>query len=103
MVIIPAGMEIFAGYGYKKFKDREDKYGPVPMQHHYLDAGNKLEDFWKEVDTDIVDGDKAKQSYDNTRDSIKEPQVKMLMTETFEKAKEVRCISSARLSVPDAV
>lgn len=100
---IPAGMEIFLDYGDSYFVSRQDKIGPVPLAHHYPAADKKLKRFWRRVDLDKMNDDTARELYKSTIDSMTDLKVKMLMPETFERAKEVRGISSARLSLPDAV
>mmetsp|Transcript_16707 Transcript_16707/g.23565 ORF Transcript_16707/g.23565 Transcript_16707/m.23565 type:complete len:1238 (-) Transcript_16707:47-3760(-) len=49
---IPAGMEIFVGYGENWFKHREKDLGIVPFSGDFEEADRLLRDFWEKIDKD---------------------------------------------------
>jgi hypothetical protein len=97
---MPAGMEIFAGYGDSWFEGREESFGPLPLSHDFEAADRLLQKFWK-----LVQGKEAfaQDLLTLMKELPERPHLKMAIPSTIKDAKKAKESSSAMMSVPNVI
>jgi len=97
---IPAGMEIFAGYGDSWFEGREDKFGPLPLSYDFNKADKIMGKFWKIAkETDPY----AQDFLTLVKSLPKRPNIRMAIPSKLEEAKKVSDVGTARITVPNVI
>uniref|UniRef100_A0A7S3Q5D1 SET domain-containing protein n=1 Tax=Chaetoceros debilis TaxID=122233 RepID=A0A7S3Q5D1_9STRA len=93
-------MELFVEYGNEWFSGREYKFGPLPLSHHFDNADDIVERFWR---TAKEEDQFAEDLYNFTLDLVTDVKLKMAMPKDFEDAKKAKQDGTAILTVPEAV
>ncbi len=97
---IPAGMEIFAGYGDSWFEGREEKFGPLPLSYDFKKADSLMKKFWKNVDEK---DSFAQDLLTLTKELPDRANLRMAIPAKLDDAKTQRSSGTAMLSVPNVI
>ena len=97
---IPAGMELFAGYGDSWFEGREETFGPIPLKPDFQKADKIMKKFWRMVG----ERDSFAQDFLTlTRNLIKREHVRRAIPSELSVAKKAKDVGTAMTSVPDVI